>query len=157
LDNPIPYKIRPIQTDDIDELLVMMQEHADYEQAAFSPEGKKERLIPALFSNPPKLYCWLVEMEQGLAGFVSYTFDYSTWDAADFLYMDCLFLREYARGYGIGKVILERLKAIAAANQCINIQWQTPVSNVRGIHFYRKNGAEASEKARFVLKCDADR
>src|SRR5260221_6575878 len=107
------YLIRPVRQDDLDELLVLMQEHARYEKAEFSPEGKKERLMIALFGNPHKLNCQVVETERGLAGFVSYTFDYSTWDASDFMYMDCLFLREWTRGFGIGSDILKLLKAEA--------------------------------------------
>jgi L-amino acid N-acyltransferase YncA len=146
------YKIRLVQEADVDDLLVMMQEHADYEKAAFSAIGKKERLMHALFSKLPKLNCLVVEAGGRLAGFVSYTFDYSSWEAADFVHMDCLFLREYARGFGIGKDILNRLKEIASANQCINVQWQTPVYNLRGIHFYHKNNAESKEKLRFTLR-----
>jgi GNAT superfamily N-acetyltransferase len=146
------YIIRLVREGDLDELLLMMQEHANYEKAAFSPDGKKARLKKALFNKSPKLNCWVVEAEGRLVGFVSYTFDYSTWDAAEFVNMDCLFLRECARGFGIGKDILNRLKEIASVNQCVNIQWHTPVFNLRGIHFYQKNNAESKEKVRFTLR-----
>lgn len=146
------YQIRPIKPADLDELLVLMQEHADYEKAAFTPEGKKERLAAALFAEHPKLNCWLIENKNRPIGFVSYTFDYSTWDAADFMYMDCLFLREQARGQGIGTDILERLKAVAIERKCINIQWQTPVFNQPAIDFYHKNKAGSNQKVRFTLK-----
>jgi L-amino acid N-acyltransferase YncA len=152
LDSNNNYTIRLVREGDLDELLLMMQEHADYEKAAFSPDGKKERLKKALFNKFPKLNCWIVEAGGRLAGFVSYTFDYSTWDAAEFVNMDCLFLREYARGFGIGKDILNRLKEIASARQCINIQWHTPAFNLRGIHFYQRNNAESKEKVRFTLR-----
>jgi len=146
------YQIRPAEQVDLDELLILMQEHADYEKASFSPDGKKQRLAKALFTEQPKLHCWVVETPTGLIGFASYTFDYSTWDAADFMYMDCLFLREQARGYGIGTEILERLKAVATHRQCINIQWQTPVFNQPAIDFYHKNNATSNQKVRFTLK-----
>ncbi len=57
-----------------------------------------------------------------------------------------------ARGFGIGKNILHRLKEITTARKCVNVQWHTPVFNVRGIHFYQKNNAEPKEKVRFTLK-----
>jgi GNAT superfamily N-acetyltransferase len=145
------YQIHPIAPSYLDELLILMQEHADYEKAPFTPEEKKERLTKTLFAAQPKLNCWVVETEAGLIGFVSYTFDYSTWDAADFMYMDCLFLREQARGQGIGTDILERLKAVAVERQCINIQWQTPVFNKPAIDFYHKNNAGSNQKVRFTL------
>ena len=146
------YQIRPIEPADLDELLHLMQEHADYEKAPFTPDGKKDRLIKALFSKHPKLNYWVVEMETGLIGFVSYTFDYSTWDAADFMYMDCLFLREQARGQGIGTDIIQRLISVAIEHQCINIQWQTPMFNQPAIDFYHKNKASSNPKMRFTLK-----
>ncbi|MDN3582201.1 GNAT family N-acetyltransferase [Mucilaginibacter flavus] len=150
--NNIDHTIRPVQPADLDELLIMMQEHADFEKAAFGPEGKKEKLHIALFEQPQRLNCWVVEINRQLVGFASYTFDFSTWDAAEFMYMDCLFLREQTRGRGIGSEIISRLAVIAGQRNCINIQWQTPTFNTPAISFYIKNEALAADKARFTLK-----
>lgn len=145
------YQIRPVQPNDLDELLVLMQEHAVYEKAGFSLNGKKEKLGVALFGKSPRLYCRVVETKNGPAGYVSYTFDYSTWDAAEFMYMDCLFLREEVRGFGIGSEILRLLRVEAEKHNCLNIQWQTPASNEPAIRFYHRNLATSKEKVRFVL------
>lgn len=150
--NNTDHIIRPVQPADLDELLTMMQEHADFEKAAFNPEGKKEKLYAALFQQPQRLNCWVVTIDEQLVGFVSYTFDFSTWDAAEFMYMDCLFLREQTRGRGIGSEIIDRLAAVAAERNCINIQWQTPTFNTPAINFYLKNKALAADKVRFTLK-----
>jgi GNAT superfamily N-acetyltransferase len=152
LKNSTHHNIRPVEPTDLDELLIMMQEHADFERAAFSPDGKKDKLHVALFSQPQRLNCWVVTINEKLVGFVSYTFDYSTWDAAEFMYMDCLFLREQTRGKGIGSEIIKRLTAVAAERNCINIQWQTPTFNTPAIDFYIKNKAVAADKVRFTLK-----
>lgn len=145
------YTIRPILEDELDELLLMMQEHADYERAAFSPDNKREKLRVALFNNPAKLTCWVVEQQGNLTGYVSYTFDYSTWDASIFMYMDCLYLREATRGRGIGTAIIKKLTAVALEKGCINIQWQTPSFNESAIRFYHKNNATSKDKVRFSL------
>lgn len=145
------YVIRPAGEADLDELLFLMDEHAKFEKAAFFPGGKKERFRQALFADQPRFYCWVVEFENGLQGYASYTFDYSTWEAADFLYMDCLFLRPACRGLGIGSEILSRLKSIARIQNCVCIQWQTPSFNTSAIDFYHKNKAISTEKVRFRL------
>lgn len=145
------YSIRAVEPEDLDELLVLMQEHAHFERAGFIPDGKKERLIPALFNPDPRLYCWVVETSAGLNGFASYTIDYSTWDAADFIYLDCLFLRPACRGMGIGSKIISKLRAKAIADNCVAIQWQTPDFNKEGIKFYLKNQAQCSKKVRFKI------
>lgn len=145
------YTIRPVNKDDLDSLLILMQEHADYEQATFDPSNKKEKFEKALFNIPAKLNCWVVEQDDCLAGFVSFTFDFSTWDAAGFMYMDCLYLKNETRGNGIGTVIIEKLRDVAIAKKCINIQWQTPVFNESAIRFYHKNNAVSKNKVRFTL------
>jgi GNAT superfamily N-acetyltransferase len=145
------YVIRPVQTHELAELLQLLQEHAAYERTGFSPEGKLERLSAAIFRQPARLFCEVVAYEQKIIGFVSYTFDFSTWDAAEFLYMDCLFLRENARGLGIGTAIMDKLVEIATRRGCINIQWQTPDFNLPAIRFYNRLGASQKTKARFCL------
>jgi len=147
------YHIRPLQPDDLDSLLVLLQEHASYERSPFDPTGKKVRLAEAIFSAK-KLHCWIVECNTAVEGFVSFTVDYSTWDASYFIHMDCLYLRERIRGCGIGKEILQRLRLLAAQQNFKNVQWQTPEFNASGIRFYEKNCARPFRKVRFVLDSD---
>lgn len=149
------YQIREIKKNDLDELMLLIEEHTDYEQAVYSGEGKKERLQTELFRENKQLHCWVIETNNEVNGFCSFTYDYSTWDAAFFIYMDCLYLRSSFRGMGIGSVILAKLKALAAEKQCVNVQWQTPDFNAPAIAFYKKNGALSKDKIRFTLPVDS--
>ena len=144
------YIIRPAVATDLSELMNLIAEHAAYEQAAYFSEGKKEKLIRAIFEPPVRLYCEVVEEKEKLIGYVSYTYDYSTWQAAEYMYMDCLFLREEFRGMGIGGKIMEKLQTIARVKGCVNIQWQTPEFNTPAIGFYKKTGASELSKVRFT-------
>ncbi|UUF15439.1 MULTISPECIES: GNAT family N-acetyltransferase [Flavobacterium] len=145
------YTIRNCEVADLPKLVILCQKHAEFEKADFSPEGKQEKLKEAIFSKNPKLFCLVVAVKETIVGYVSYTFDYSTWDAATFMYMDCLFLEEEARSFGIGEVLIEKLKEIGTKNNCINIQWQTPEFNTRAIKFYNRIGAKGKNKVRFTL------
>lgn len=145
------YSIRNCEVSDLSKLVVLCQKHAEYEKANFSPKGKKEKLKEALFSTNPKLYCFVVAAKETIVGYVSYTIDYSTWDAATFIYMDCLFLEEEARSFGIGEILIDKLKQIGIEKNCINIQWQTPQFNERAIKFYNRIGAKGKDKVRFTL------
>lgn len=145
------YLIRNCEISDLPKLLVLLQKHAEFEKAEFSSEGKEENLKNALFSENPKLFCLVVATKETIVGYVSYTFDFSTWDASTFLYMDCLFLEENARSFGIGEVLIEKLKEIGTQNNCVNIQWQTPEFNERAIKFYKRIGAKGKDKVRFTL------
>ena len=145
------YSIRNCEPQDLPKLVILCQKHAEFEKADFSPEGKEEGLKKALFNENPKLYCLVVSTDKDIVGYVSYTFDYSTWDAATFMYMDCLFLEEEARSFGIGEVLIEKLKQIGIEKDCINIQWQTPQFNERAIKFYHRIGGKGKDKVRFTL------
>ncbi|KFF07535.1 GNAT family N-acetyltransferase [Flavobacterium reichenbachii] len=145
------YIIRNCQITDLPKLVILCQKHAAFEKAVFYPEEKEEGLKKALFNEHPKLFCLVVATKETIVGYVSYTYDFSTWDAAAFLYMDCLFLEEEARSFGIGEVLIEKLKEKAAENNCVNIQWQTPQFNTRAIKFYNRIGAKGKDKVRFTL------
>lgn len=145
------YSIRDCEPSNLPKLVVLCEKHAAFEKAAFSPEGKEENLKKAIFGEKPKLFCLVVATKETIIGYVSYTFDFSIWDAATFMYMDCLFLEEEARGFGIGELLIDRLKQIGIENNCINIQWQTPQFNERAIKFYNRIGAKGKDKVRFTL------
>lgn len=145
------YIIRPCEEKDLPELIQLCAAHAAYEKSEYEPEGKLEGLQKAIFENPKRLNVWIVEIEGKAVGFTSYTIDFSTWDAAPFLYMDCLYLDEKYRSFGIGAEIMRRIRAVAKEKGCINIQWQTPEFNVRAIKFYVGLGSTGKQKMRFSL------
>jgi ribosomal protein S18 acetylase RimI-like enzyme len=145
------YLIRNCQPNDVVTVVDLCQKHADYEKASFDAIEKEEKLKNALFSNRPKLFCLVVEVNKTILGYTTYTIDFSTWDAASFMYMDCLYLEEETRSFGIGEALIEKLKQIAITKNCINIQWQTPEFNERAIKFYRRIGGNGKSKVRFFL------
>lgn len=130
------YLIRDFQETDVHQLVILCAKHAALEGARYNPEGKAILLKKALLSNEPRLHCWVVISEGQVAGYATFTFDFSTWDAHYYLHLDCIFLEERIRGFGVGKEIIKRLIENARRTNCINLQWQTPVSNEQAIRFY---------------------
>jgi ribosomal protein S18 acetylase RimI-like enzyme len=143
--------IRKCKINDLPTLVELCQKHAKFEQASYNPNGKIELLENAIFSSNPKLFCLIVEINDRIRGFTTYTYDFSTWDAKKFMYMDCLYIEENFRGYKIGEKIIENLKQIAEDENCINIQWQTPNFNERAIKFYNRIGGVGKNKVRFAI------
>lgn len=145
------YIIRKCEESDLFELIELCKEHAEYEQAIYKEVGKYKSLEQALFSMPQKLYCLVVESNKELVGYFTYTFDFSTWDVAMFLHLDCLYLKSEFRNHKIGEKIMSILQVIAKQNNCISIQWQTPIFNIRAISFYERIGGKWTDKKRFSL------
>lgn len=145
------FKIRKCEIDDLPILVELCRKHAEFEQVNYSPIGKQELLKNVIFSSNPKLFCLVVEINKKIGGYATYTYDFSTWDAKNFMYLDCLFIEENFRGYKIGEKIFENLKQIAENENCINIQWQTPTFNERAIKFYNRIGGVGKNKIRFAI------
>lgn len=141
--------IRFVKPRDLDELIVLCKQHAEYENSDYEVTGKKESLSKNLFSEAPSLYCLVVELDAHIIGYATFMKQFSTWDSDYYLYMDCLFLNELSRGAGLGEQLMNRIKGEAITLGCDLIQWQTPDFNEGAIRFYNRVGAKSKAKQRF--------
>ena len=134
---------------DVPAIIDLCQAHAAFEKADFDTTNKVELLSAHLFHPDGLVKCLVVEFENDIAGYATYMRQFSTWDAEFYIYLDCLYLKEKYRGQGLGKQLMQRIKADAKALNCNMIQWQTPDFNEKAIRFYQKLGAISKSKERF--------
>ena len=144
-------KIRFVEKSDIDDLIRLCELHAIYEKSDFDSTNKSEQLSEHLFSEKPNLFCLVVEHLDTIIGYATYMRQFSTWDSDFYIYMDCLFLSEKSRGFGLGEKLINRIKQEGKKLQCNHIQWQTPEFNKRAMKFYKRIGAESKTKERYFL------
>jgi len=143
--------IRSAEKRDMEAIVQLCALHAAYEKAEYSSEGKLEKLERDLFSDNPQLYCLVVEFQDEVVGYATFMKQYATWDAAEYIYMDCIYVNEAMRSQGIGEKLIERIKVEGAQLDCSLIQWQTPDFNEKAMKFYRRIGATSKSKERFFL------
>ena len=143
--------IRWAKPEDLDELVRMCAEHAEYERTSYSTGGKGLALAHMLFAPDARLRCLVAEEGGKLIGYGSFSVEVSTWDADRYMDMDCLFLRPEARSKGIGRALMQRIAQEALVQGVVRMQWQTPAFNVDAIRFYDRLGPEKKEKFRMFL------
>ncbi|MEQ8362018.1 MAG: GNAT family N-acetyltransferase [Cyclobacteriaceae bacterium] len=143
--------VRVAQKDDLDRVVALCAEHAAFEQSHYDPTNKKTRLETDLFAPIAKLHCIVAEENEHILGFATYMLQYSTWEACEYVYLDCIYLVEMARRKGIGQKLMQRVQREAKKLNCNLIQWQTPDFNYSAIAFYKKIGATSKSKERFFL------
>lgn len=148
--------LRFIEEKELNVLTDLIKEHRAFEKAEVDLSPSKTNLAQHLFSEQPALFCLVAEKDHQIVGYASYMKQFSTWDAEFYLYLDCLYLREEARGQGLGQIMMQRLKVEAQNLNCKWLQWQTPVFNANAINFYKKLGARSLSKERFFLETEAD-
>lgn len=146
--------IRFAKKEDIHQIIDLCEAHAIYEQSDYSKKGKANQLTKDLFSSTPKLYCLVVETKNKLIGYATFMKQYATWNAKEYIYMDCLFMKDEARGFGLGEKLIVKIKEEGKKFGCDLIQWQTPDFNVRAIKFYNRVGATSKNKERFFLSIE---
>ena len=144
--------IRKAIPQDVTQLVDLCAAHAAYERLGFDKSNKKEMLSRQLFFMENNIQCLVVEKNNQLMGYATYMKQFSTWDAGFYVYLDCLFLKVDIRGKGIGNQLMRRVQEYAIAENCIQIQWQTPDFNTQAINFYKRLGAQLKTKERFFWK-----
>lgn len=147
----INYHIRKAIPSDIHDIILLCAAHAAYEKAEYSMEGKAEKLAAAIFADNPVCNCLIVVTDEGISGYATYTFEYSTWDAAYYTMMDCLYLKDAIRGHGIGEALMKAIAIHSIKKENVMMQWHTPSFNTRAIKFYKRIGGLSKDKVRFYL------
>lgn len=148
--------IRWARPDDLEQIVELCAEHATFERADYAPEGKRERLREHLFGPQPRAYCLVVDAPDGhsLAAYATFTLEFSTWDAAEFVHVDCLYLRLGARNRSLGWQLGKRIASEALALGARHMQFQTPPFNEAAIRIYSAMGARRKDKVRFYADRD---
>ncbi|MCR9197944.1 MAG: GNAT family N-acetyltransferase [Planctomycetaceae bacterium] len=114
-----------------------------------------QSLQQLLLDEAAPLRCLVVEQAGELLGYATFAPQWSTWHAARYLYLDCLYLQSEARGQGLGRQIMDRIAAAARSLGCGHVEWQTPADNQSAIAFYEHIGASAKKKQRFTWPLQA--
>ncbi len=138
-------QIRPATIADTDEILALIYELAVYEKAPEEAKATREQIIEGFFSENPKVFCEIVEVEGAIAGLAIWFLNYSTWQGKHGIYLEDLFVRPQYRGKGYGKALLKHLAAICEERGYGRFQWWVLDWNTPAIEFYKSLGAKAMD------------
>jgi len=141
--------IRKIASRDIKGMLYLCQLHAEYENLEFHLSDQEERLKNDFITH--KIFGYVAEQSDKLVAYLTYMYQYATWEAREYVYMDCLFVQEGYRNQGIGPSLISQMINDARQYDCQLIQWHTPIFNTNAIRFYHRQGAHSKTKERFFL------
>lgn len=137
--------IRPAVADDVDLLLQLVRELAEYEREPGSARASREDFLRHGFGERPLFEAHLAEWGGDPAGFCLHFYQFSTWTGRPTLYLEDLFVRPVHRGKGIGKALLVMLARLAVERGCERYQWQVLDWNAPAIAFYEGLGARCMD------------
>lgn len=70
------------------------------------------------FGEPRRFECLLAELDGDAVGMALFFHNYSTWEGRAGLYVEDLFVKEEARGHGLGRALMAALAAVARDRGC---------------------------------------
>ena len=139
-------KIRPAKSEEVGEVLQLIQDLATYEKASEQVEASRDDLLNTIFAKEPRVFCDLVEVDGQIAGMAIWFLNYSTWQAKHGIYLEDLYIKPEFRARGYGKALLKHLAQICDREGYGRLQWWVLDWNSPAIEFYRSFGAEAMDE-----------
>ena len=135
-------KIRPARPDDVDVLVAMVHELAEYERDAESCVVSSEQLHAALFGDAPAVFGHVAELDGDVVGMAVWFLTFSTWEGARGIWLEDFYVRESARGSGAGMALMRELAQICRESGYARMDWSVLDWNEPSIGFYRALGAQ---------------
>ena len=137
--------IRPVEDRDVDAVVGLVHELADYERAAEHCLLTATQLRAALFAPAPALFGHVAEVNGVVVGCALWFLNFSTWRGVHGLYLEDLYVQPAHRGAGIGRALLARLAGVCVERGLGRLEWWVLDWNEPSIGFYRTLGAVAMD------------
>jgi GNAT superfamily N-acetyltransferase len=135
------WTIRQGQPHDVDQVMRLVKELAEYERAAHEVSNTTEAMLRDGFGDQPCFGLFVAELNQEIVGIALHYVRYSTWKGK-MLYLEDIVVRESLRGQGIGAELFEACLKYCTENNYAGMTWQVLDWNEPALNFYKKYNAQ---------------
>lgn len=142
-------KTRNATKHDIDTLFDLILGIAKFHNQEAYVLTSKQEMLNSGFNGEPKFGVIIAEFNGQVAGYLSYTWNYSIWNGCEYMNLDDLFVREEFRGKKVGLQLMQHAKNVCNEKNINLIRWEVEKGNVKAIEFYNRLGAKITEKGIF--------
>jgi GNAT superfamily N-acetyltransferase len=139
-------RVRRVRESDVDAVVGLVHELADYERAPDECELTAGPLRAALFGPAPALFGHVAEVDGRVLGCALWFLNFSTWRGTHGVYLEDLYVQPAARGGGLGRALLVALAEECVARGYARLEWWVLDWNEPAIGFYKSLGAIAMDE-----------
>jgi GNAT superfamily N-acetyltransferase len=139
---PAPHDIRAAEPRDLNAIVQLISELAEFENLTHLLEVTPESLAPHLFGDSPAAECMVGEVGGEVVAFALFYKNFSTFLSKPGLYLEDLYVRPAHRRSGLGRKLLVELARLACERGYGRFDWTVLDWNEDAIRFYQKLGAE---------------
>lgn len=138
--------VRPAVAADLPLIAALIRELAEYERLTDAVRLEEATLGGYLFGTQPMAEVLIGEVDGVACGFALFFHNFSTFEGRPGIYLEDLFVRQAARGVGLGRALFAELARLATQRNCARLEWAVLDWNAPSIAFYRKLGAQALDE-----------
>jgi GNAT superfamily N-acetyltransferase len=124
----------------------LIRELAEYEKLSHEVRFEEAVLGEQLFGPRPYAEVLIAELDGAPQGFALFFHNFSTFEGRPGIYLEDLFVRPAARGYGLGKALMAAVAKLAVERGCARFEWWVLDWNAPSIAFYEKLGAKPMDE-----------
>ena len=135
------FEIRQAEEEDVPEILELIKALAEFENLSDEVVATEELLKITLFGINSPAEVQIAYDKNNTLGFALYFRSFSTFLGRPGIYLEDLYVRENARGKGVGEALLRRLAQRTREIGGGRLEWAVLSWNEPAIGFYQKMGA----------------
>jgi len=135
------FEIRQAEEEDVPEILELIKALAEFENLSEEVAATEELLKITLFGINSPAEVQIAFDKNKTLGFALYFRSFSTFLGRPGIYLEDLYVRENARGKGVGEALLRRLAQRTREIGGGRLEWAVLNWNEPAIGFYQKMGA----------------
>jgi GNAT superfamily N-acetyltransferase len=139
-------QIKPAEPADVPLLLTFLRELAEYEKLAHAVVATDADMHAALFGGRPVIEAVIASLDGQPVGYALCFPTFSTFLGKPGLYLEDLYVRPAARGFGVGRKLLEHLARLTVERGWGRLEWSVLDWNEPSIAFYKKMGAKPMDE-----------
>ena len=140
------FEIRQAEEEDVPEILELIKALAEFENLSEEVVATEELLKITLFGINSPAEVQIAFDKNKTLGFALYFRSFSTFLGRPGIYLEDLYVRENARGKGVGEALLRRLAQRTREIGGGRLEWAVLNWNEPAIGFYQKMGAAPLEE-----------
>jgi GNAT superfamily N-acetyltransferase len=129
--------VRPARPDDLDEILALVRELAEYERDPGAVVFDRDEFARHVFGPDHVASALIAEVDGAVAAFAIYYRTFSTWLGRDGIWLEDLFVRPEYRRQGIARALFDELRVLTTGR----VEWSVLDWNEPAHNFYRTLGA----------------
>ncbi|MCR8678608.1 MULTISPECIES: GNAT family N-acetyltransferase [Campylobacter] len=146
------YQIRAASKDDINEIITLVKELAEYEKMSDRVKFNDTQFASCIFEkNYAKIL--VCQNESQIIGYAIYFYTFSSFLGRGGIYLEDLYVKSQYRNQGIGKRFLAKLAQICIDENLGRLEWECLTWNEPSLAFYHKIGAKNRDEF-FHLRVD---